>query len=164
MKDEDCARRKSSAQVSRLKCTWLDPACRISQVLAERLVKDCAYAFLSTNPRPAPGHAARLSGGPHGWQVEFGANKFLAGRAFEKARAVINAAYGDIEACKDVLNQELFINLKAAVASSVSDYKDDEIKYPIEAGFLRFGNNGILVSQAVSFLRRESKILPHLKG
>jgi hypothetical protein len=162
--NRDWEGRRAAARVERQKRKWLSPREQVPLKLAMDVVKESAWTFIRKPPMPAPGYANRVVQGKHGLYVEFGANKFLVGRAAERARVVLNQAYDAIENGKCVVRNDLTSSLHACVEKSVADFKNDEYgsAYPVRGGSMEFGGNGILVSQAAAVLRRWSGILPFL--
>src|SRR5262245_39842072 len=51
---------------------------RVSYGVAQRLVRDSAWWYgHPSGPVHAPKHYERVTSGPQGWEIEFGADKFL---------------------------------------------------------------------------------------
>jgi hypothetical protein len=83
---------------------------------------------------------------------------------YEKAGTTINAFVDSIEDCERISRVTVEAALTYAISSSVSNYADEDINYPVEDGYLRLGNNGIDVRASVDFMVHDSRIFTFLSG
>ena len=79
---------------------------------------------------PEPGWADRLDMGRHGWEVRFGANKFLVQRAILLSReAMLDELDRSMKLSEALDNTLLFRRLITSVRTSVANYSDTIFEY-----------------------------------
>jgi hypothetical protein len=164
MKTDDCSRQRAAARQARQRCAWLKGGYRLQVPQADRLIKKAAVTFLHGYPTPAPDYIKRIEWGPHGFQLPFGANKFLIARVYLKAEGMINYLFDAIEGCKSISRVSAEAALEYCVSSSVSNYDDEEYNYPVEEGYLKLGGSGVDVRAAVDCLIHDSGVFTFLEG
>lgn len=144
----------------RRRTSWLRREEDIPREVARRFVKASAWWLTHSSGMPvrAPGHADRLSHSHHGWELEFGANVFLVGKAIARCRDALNdffdhAARGALPRLTDVRR-----TLHQRISGAVANYNGDEYQgyYPISDGQLVFGAQAIDLDEGVNFLLEES--------
>lgn len=127
---------------------------QIPKYLAERLVKDSAYWYGHPKGKVrAPKHADNVVLGPIGWEVEFGANKFLIGMAIEQSKKCVLRHIED-SVSKDVSVNRLILTdeLNRIVRGAVSNYQDEVYMtlWGVSDGHMRFGTQSICLKDFTS--------------
>lgn len=140
---------------------WLSPSAEIPRDLAYRLVSRSAVWLTHSSGHEvrAPGHADRLQRTDlHGWEVEFGGNSFLVGKAIERSSNVLNRFMDDaatgrlIEASR--VKQAIAQEIAGAVANSRgAEYSD----YPVVENRIVFGAQAIDLNDATSVFWQATK-------
>ncbi|MBP7360920.1 MAG: hypothetical protein KBH05_04565 [Nitrospira sp.] len=104
----------------------------VSISLAQDLVK--TSAFWINHPQgiihPEPAWAEHITKGSHGWEVRFGANKFLVERAIILSkRTILDEMDRSEKINADIDTKLLFRRLITCVRISVADYSDTILPY-----------------------------------
>lgn len=125
---------------------------RVKLGLAQRLIKESAYWYgHPQGPVAAPRHYERVHMGPHGLQLEFGANKFLVGTAIVRCRDGLLVMLDAIEAGKPPEWASASFRLQRTVCGAVANHFDEE--YPqfweTHDGHMLFGTQSIHVPSFV---------------
>lgn len=131
--------------------TWLNEE-SVSREFAEAFVRCCCYWDHPTAYSwvHAPKHAKRLRKGSLGWEVEFGANSFLAERAIEWCKKIVRRKLSGDAIEMDQLRKTMSNYIADSVANNGVELKG---RYPIDgSGYMRFGTAGINTEKAVTFL------------
>lgn len=133
----------------------------VSLTIAQFFIEKCAMWDHPTGRWVhAPKHARRIANGRYGWEVEFGANSFLVGRAIERSTNFIRDIINKIELGEVVYSNEISSRLNLIISGSVSNYEGEIFDgyYAIERGLLRFGNQGIDVNEFKSYIMGTTEI------
>ena len=94
----------------------------------------------------------------HGWAIDFGANKFLVGKAIERCKDEINKYIEEFtNGEKSIELDSLKAKLKKHISGAVATYNNGEYSgyYPIDGNDLTFGSQAIDVKDGANFLIRE---------
>jgi len=94
----------------------------------------------------------------HGWAIDFGANKFLVGKAIERCKDEINKYIEEFtNGEKSIELDSLKAKLKKHISGAVATYNNGEYSgyYPIDGNDLTFGSQAIDVKDGADFLIRE---------
>ncbi len=94
----------------------------------------------------------------HGWAIDFGANKFLVGKAIERCKDEINKYIEEfINGNKSIELDSLKAKLKKHISGAVATYNNGEYSgyYPIDGNDLIFGSQAIDIKDGANFLIRE---------
>jgi hypothetical protein len=148
-------------QQSRTKLAKFDEAGKVPLYFAQRMVQECAYWYGHHNgPARAPGHHERVTGGPHGWEIEFGANKFLVEQAIRRSKAAVLDALNEAEARNTTIDcVALRDKLQKVVRGAVANHLDEE--YPTlwatHEGHMLFGTQSIHAGDFVNAFLKISK-------
>lgn len=125
----------------------LFPMGRVPIGAAQRFVKLSAYWFgHPQGPTRAPKHYERVVMGRRGWEIEFGANRFLVevaiGRCVEIARGALESwlVTGQRQSLKEI-NSKMVVALKSSVANM--DGQEYPTLYPVSGGHMHFGTQSI---------------------
>ncbi|MBV1790802.1 hypothetical protein KQ940_22295, partial [Marinobacterium sp. D7] len=102
----------------------------------------------------APKHAERIENGRYGWEIEFGANKFLVGRAIEKCTNYIRDLIYQVEQGHAIESGNINSQLGLIIRSCVANYEGEifEGYYSVERNLLRFGTQGINIETFKSYI------------
>ncbi len=136
--------------------SWLKREETIPESLARDFVR--ASAWWLSHPSGAvraPRHALNVyNNAVHGWTVDFGANKFLVGKAIERCKIEINNYIEKIINGEHINIDVLKETLKGHISGSVAHMNNDEYSgfYPITGSDLKFGSQSIDVNDGVKFL------------
>lgn len=126
--------------------------------VAQRLVSESAWWYgHPQGPARAPKHYERIRPGPHGWELEFGANCFLVEKAIARCKDRIVQAIGTALASGSrVDGTALRKDMALAVRASVANYNGEEYSgfYDASDGFMHFGTQAISVNAFVDELFR----------
>lgn len=120
---------------------------------AQRLIRDSAYWHgHPQGPTRAPDHSRRIVHGRFGWEVEFGANYFLVGRAIARSvywvgRYIALARPGGPRPLLSDIGEELRLEVIRSVANSNHELYGN---YPEQDGYLLFGTQAIHVPSFVN--------------
>jgi hypothetical protein len=129
--------------------TYID---RMQDWRAQYLIQRCAYWLGHPNgPVRAPKHADNIQRGPYGYEVAFGANKFLV------QKAAIDCCKAVLEYPNDHVPNIAALNslLTRLVRRAVSNHADEEYPtpYPVDSGnIMHFGTQGINVAEFINAL------------
>ena len=131
--------------------------------LVERLVMDSTWwlTHLWGGSVHAPKHYERIQDGGGGYELEFGANRFLAEAAVLSCARVILDATGEVERTGKLLSRGMLEQkLLICMVQSVANYRGDRFtNYPIRLdGYLEFGASGICVSAFLSGIWERTKL------
>ncbi len=142
----------------RRRCPWLNPKESIPEKIAAGLVANAAW-WLTHNsgfPVRARGHASRLQELRHGWEVTFGANKFLVGEALSDCRSKLNSFMDSAATGRLLKLSEVRRALHSPFTWAVANYAGDmyEGEYPATDGRMIFGATAIDLDDAVGFVLR----------
>ncbi len=122
--------------------------------LLKQLIEKSAWWYgHPQSPTRAPNHAERLAQGRHGWEIEFGANRFLVEKGLILCKQAILDALDEAEASRTYVDGRMLREkLIRCVSESVADYSHSEYfyGYRVESGFMHFGTQAINVSDFVS--------------
>lgn len=156
------SKRKIVIDKIRSKAPWINREETIPRHLAESFIRRTAWWHTHSSGKPvrAPKHAERIESSCHGWQVTFGGNSFLVGKAIERCRNEINNFMeaslitngSDIEELKN----KLVLHIRGAVANN--DGYEYEGYYPIQQNDMMFGAQSIDIKDAVNFIIEQSGI------
>lgn len=127
----------------------------VSLTIAQFFIEKCAMWDHPTGRWVhAPKHARRIVNGRYGWEVEFGANKFLVGRAIQKCTIFIRDLINKVELGEVIYRDDISSRLNLIISGSVSNYEGEIFDgyYSIELGLLRFGTQGIDVGEFKSYI------------
>lgn len=125
----------------------------VSIVLAQRLVADSAYWYgYPTGPAKAPKHSERITEGPHGWEVPFGANSFLVGQAIHRCTIQVRVELNKVSNTNEKV--PLFAlreRLVSSVRGAVSNYRGVEYAtlWPVTRDHMLFGTQSIHVGDFI---------------
>jgi hypothetical protein len=120
--------------------------------IAQKMIRDTAWWLKHpTGPVRAEKHYERVKKGPHGLQIDFGANNFLVGRAISRCRDRISVVLEQVSSSGERIDEQaLRAELILIVCSAVSNYADEEYGfYNLENDFMVFGTQGINVCDFV---------------
>ncbi len=136
--------------------TWLRREETIPESLARDFVRATAW-WLShpSGPVRAPKHSHNIYNNlQHGWAVDFGANKFLVGKAIERCKNEINSYIEGITNSEHMSINTLKEKLRGHISGAVAHMNNDEYSgfYPISGSDLKFGSQSIDVDDGVKFL------------
>jgi hypothetical protein len=121
--------------------------------VTQRLIMDSAYWYMHPNgPAKAPAHQNNITTGPHGLQIEFGANKFLVGMALKNCCAHLLKVMTRIE--KDGHNptsEEVVQELQLIVRRCVANFEDTlyPTHWKLTNGHMQFGAQSIHLGEFV---------------
>jgi hypothetical protein len=121
--------------------------------LAQRLIKDSAYWYGHQNgPARAPKHYERVTAGPYGWEITFGANSFLVEQAIRRFTDSARAAVESFALTgKTIPDKELRKQLALITRGAVSNYQGEVYLtyWPVTDGHMMFGTQSIHVADFV---------------
>ena len=133
----------------------------VPQSISKGLIRTSAWWLTHSSGKPvrAPKHAARLAEMKWGWSIEFGANHFLVGRAFQRSAGILIAGFEMIKNDQIVDRARFSGPISAVIPGCVGNYKHDEYEhYAPERGLLVFGAQAIKISEATDFIINASGI------
>ncbi|BAS60399.1 hypothetical protein LBWT_X4710 (plasmid) [Leptolyngbya boryana IAM M-101] len=146
----------------RARGNWVVREETIALELAQEFVRRSAWWLNHPSGQDvrAPRYAERIYKSAHGWTLEFGANKFLVGKAIERCQKVVIAFLESTESVKPQSLADLKKALSLQISGSVANCNDEEYQgcYPVYSGQLVFGNAAIDIADAVDFLFEEAEI------
>jgi hypothetical protein len=123
--------------------------------IAERLIRDTAWWLgHPKGPVQAPEHYKRVTPGPNGLQISFGANNFLVEKAILRCKKRIleeldHALASHTWICERLLRELMIYE----VCGSVSNYNNEEFDiYTPQDGFMVFGTQGINVTDFIDLI------------
>jgi len=116
--------------------------------VAQRLIIDSAWWYGHPHgPARAPKHQERISRGLYGWEIEFGANRFLIELAIRRSVRSIEEKVSIVEKYKTGFNrQDLKEKLIQQVQGSVANFDGAQYSYLYaitDDGFMMFGTQAI---------------------
>lgn len=108
----------------------------------------------------APKFADRLTSGKYGWEIKFGANRFLVSLALMLCLKSVSEFLDKLEECDDPSYPSLLNTLRYFVAYSVGNHKGEVFpgRYPVSDGMLVFGVHAIRVEDCVEFITRSARL------
>jgi|APEBP8051072661_1049379.scaffolds.fasta_scaffold05981_1 hypothetical protein len=114
----------------------------------------------------APKHADRLVQGAYGWEVSFGANRFLAELAIKRFIACVNGFLHKREVGIPYSYANLLENLRQNVLASVGNYQGDEFSgyYPASGEMMVFGTQAIRITDCVNIVEATARLDIHFAG
>lgn len=121
--------------------------------VTQRLVMDSAYWYTHPNgPAKAPAWQEKITTGPHGLQIEFGANKFLVGKALKDCCTHLLKVIDRIE--KGGYNpntEQLYQELSSIVRGCVANFENTLYPTPwkLTNGHMQFGAQSIHLGEFV---------------
>jgi hypothetical protein len=123
---------------------------------AQRFTKNSAYWYghPSGSPAHAPGHFERVQSGPNGWEIEFGANKFLVERAYDRCENLLREAVTTAGGAR-IDRSELCNKMRLAVRGAVANYLNEEytVLWDVtDDGYMLFGTQSIRVDAFINTL------------
>jgi len=139
---------------------WLKREETIPLSLAQDFIRNSAWWLTHpSGPVRAKKHAYNIyKNEVHGWAIDFGANKFLVGKAIERCKNEINKYIEEFESgTKSIELDSLKLKLRKHISGAVATYNNGEYSgyYPISGNDLEFGTQAIDVKDGVNFLIRE---------
>lgn len=123
--------------------------------VAQRFVKNSAYWYAHPcgTPVHAPKHFNRVQNGTHGWEIEFGANKFLVQKAIEECLDLLCKALAYAEVNEEYIDCSfLRSEMEFEVSGAVSNYLNERFDYYWEIRdekYLVFGVQSIRIDKFV---------------
>lgn len=162
------ARREVAVSVIRNANPWIDRSDNIPEDVAKDFLKSSCWwlTHSSGSPVRAPGHANRMYlDRYHGWAVDFGANRFLVGKAIARAAQKLKMFLDAAASGKEPPIDQLKRDLRYAIAGAVANNDGNEYAgyYPINGDGLTFGAQEIDLNDAVSYLVRKVDVERILK-
>ncbi|GAB3903283.1 hypothetical protein GCM10028803_31450 [Larkinella knui] len=141
---------------------WIKYDEKVPEDFAKSFIRACAWwdKHPSGFPARAPRHADNIYlSSYYGWVLEFGANKFLVGKAIIRSANVVNTYIENAAKGTLIRKNELVNAISNAIAGSVANFYDDEYyTYPIYSGQLEFGVHAIDLADAAEFLIKNSDL------
>ncbi len=135
---------------------WLKRKETIPKSLAQDFVRNSAWWL--THPSGAVrarNHAYNVyKNEVHGWAIDFGANKFLVGKAIERCKDEINKYIEKFRTETKLIELDsLKFKLKKHISGAVATYNNGEYSgyYPIVGNDLEFGSQAINLMMELTF-------------
>ena len=136
----------------------------VSHIIARHFVGHTAYW---DHPKAgwvqAPKHADRITFGPYGWEVSFGANSFLVGSAVSKCIEEIGYFLKLVEFEDSPSYPMLLCQLNQVVRESVGNHSGMRYSgaYPEDGEFMVFGTQGIHLPSFTGIVVRTARLPQH---
>lgn len=113
----------------------------------------------------APKHADRLEEGEHGWEVPFGANRFLVARALRFCIGDVECFLREVEIDERPSYSWLCYELRQCVRGSVGNHLGDIYggRYPEHGDFMLFGTQGIHLPSFVQIVVLTARLPRHFE-
>lgn len=121
--------------------------------LAQRFIADSAYWYRHPKgPAKAPKHSERITVGPHGWEVQFGANSFLIDQAIRRCTdnvhdVLTTVSNTDEKFPSSALQEQLITSVRGAVSNYLGEIY--VAPWPITKGHMLFGAQSIHVGEFI---------------